>query len=191
MLIIVIASSAQSETKKLQPPEERRVVRPGPAPRPTRSQDRRETAHLRDAFLRVRLWQASDERTVLPPRANFSPSEDYTEVFLSHARVYVFAEKYDIQPLKRLALKVLHETLSVFFMWPGCVDDIVPLFGFAYNETFEPDFGVEPMKYMLHLYMCVEMSLLSGSKAFQDALDENRDMLEDYCDAVRSITSTK
>lgn len=33
-----------------------------------------------------------------PPRSNEGPLEDYSEVFLSHARVYVFADKYDIEP---------------------------------------------------------------------------------------------
>ena len=36
------------------------------------------------------------------PLANSAPSEDDTDVISSHAHVYVFAEEFDIQPLKGL-----------------------------------------------------------------------------------------
>ena len=122
------------------------------------------------------------------PRPNFSSAEDYTEVFLSHARVYVFAEKFDIQPLKRLALKILHETLTIFHLYPQRVNDIVALIRFGYNETCAPVKGSEPMRDMLKHLMSVYTSVLSEGKDFRDLLEEDRDVLDDYCSCVAKVT---
>jgi hypothetical protein len=48
------------------------------------------------------------------PRKNVEECEDYTNVFLCHARVYVFAEKYDVAKLRALALHKLQQPLEVF-----------------------------------------------------------------------------
>lgn len=69
---------------------------------------------LKEAFSKLRFCEADDERPNFTVRANNDASEEYTDVFLSYARLYVFAERWDIQPLKRLALKNLYETLSSF-----------------------------------------------------------------------------
>ena len=125
-----------------------------------------------------------DERTALAPRANSAPSEDYTGVFLSHARVYVFAEEFDIQPLKRLVLKILHQTLAIFTLWPECVGDIVTLTRFVYDKTSEPVNGAEPMRSMLKQYIGCEMDVLVEAVDFRDFLEENRELLNDFCSMV-------
>lgn len=56
---------------------------------------------LREAFVTQRRDSRCLSRLPIPRvRANMGRGEDYTEVFLGHARVYVFADKFDIQPLK-------------------------------------------------------------------------------------------
>jgi hypothetical protein len=100
---------------------------------------------VKEAFLELQFCEPGDEHTARPARANTVPSEDYSEVFLSHAHLYIFAEKYDIQPLKRLALKLLHQTLAIFTPWPECVGDIVTLIRFIYKNTARPQSGEEPM----------------------------------------------
>jgi hypothetical protein len=50
-------------------------------------------------------------------RQNSSPTEDYTTVFLGHAQLYVFAEKWSIEDLKTLALFKLHKTLILFTLY--------------------------------------------------------------------------
>jgi hypothetical protein len=61
---------------------------------PSQLRDKKEI--MKESFMRLRFCKSGDERTTLAPRANPAPSEDYTGVFLSHARVYVFAEEFDI-----------------------------------------------------------------------------------------------
>lgn len=140
---------------------------------------------LKESFLTLQFREDGDERTVLAPRANLSPSEDYTDVFLSHARVYVFAEKFDIQPLKRIASGVLHETLSIFTLWPDCVGDVVALARYVYNETVRPAHGSERMRSLLKRYIGYEMDVLIEAVGFRDLLEENRDFLDDFCSIVK------
>ena len=46
------------------------------------------------------------------PRKNRESCEDYTQVFLCHARLYVFADKYDIDPLRALSVHKLQLSRS-------------------------------------------------------------------------------
>lgn len=61
--------------------------------------------------------------------------EDYTEVFLCHARLYVFAEKYDIEPLRKLSKQKIHQTLIGFHLYTERVGDIVVLLRYVYANT--------------------------------------------------------
>lgn len=49
---------------------------------------------LKESF--VSAYDSSNPESKSGNRGNLLPQEDYTEVFLEHARLYVFAEKYDI-----------------------------------------------------------------------------------------------
>lgn len=71
---------------------------------------------LRESFVsQDYVWQTD----IIPgDRSNKHPQEDYTEIFLSHARLYVFAEKYDIQPLKILSRQKLQHTLAIYTLYP-------------------------------------------------------------------------
>ena len=46
-------------------------------------------------------------------RENRGVNEELHRGILSHVCLYVFVEKYDIQPLKMLALEELHNTLAI------------------------------------------------------------------------------
>ena len=55
--------------------------------RPTRKEA------LKEAFLKLQFCETDDEPTTLMARANPNASEKYTNVLLSHARLYTFAEE--------------------------------------------------------------------------------------------------
>ena len=154
-----------------------------PTPLPRTSKKRKKIhgeEELKDISLKLQCREEGDDRA-LAPRPNLSPSEDYTEVFLSHARVYVFAEKFDIQPLKRLAVETLDETLSIFTLWPECVGDVVALARFVYSETSNSVHGGERMRSLLKLYIACEINVLIQAVCFRDLLEESRDFLDDFC----------
>jgi len=69
------------------------------------------------------------------PCANTRPVENFTPVFLGHARLYVFAEKYGIYALKALVLNKLHRTLCTFTLYEARYGDIVELARYVYANT--------------------------------------------------------
>ena len=122
----------------------------------------------------------------IPPRPNQASNENYTEVFLSHARVYVFAEKYDIQLLKALALDELHGTLQNFSLYSERTGDIIALLRYVYANTGEPVDGVEDMRIVLQQYIGFGMDTLMGDKDFEDLMIEDGGaLLGDFLKVVK------
>ena len=112
------------------------------------------------------------------PRRNRDPHEDYTEVFLAHARLYVFAEKYDIQPLKKLCYQKLQRTLAIYTLYPERVGDITSLLKYVYANTAVG--GTECIRTMLAHYVGAEMDTLNKYGDIKDLMWQNEDILGDF-----------
>ncbi|KAL8833809.1 MAG: hypothetical protein Q9176_007807 [Flavoplaca citrina] len=106
-------------------------------------------------------------REIPSTRANRGANKDYTEVFLSHARLYVFADKYDIQPLKTLALEELHDTLATYILYRGRTGDILVLLRYVYANTGQSARGGEGLRMLLRDYLGYEMSDLMKDGQFK------------------------
>ena len=131
----------------------------------------------------------SVDASIPRPRVNNAPEEDYSKVFLGHARVYVFAEKYDIQSLKTLALRKLHKTLSELRLFPERVGDITKLLEYVYANTPEAVEGTEDIRAMLAHYVGCEMEMLMKDGEFKDLMLHNGDMLGDVLKTFASRAS--
>ncbi len=128
---------------------------------------------LKASFIR-REHAGRREITSLPPtRANRGANEDYTEVFLSHARLYVFADKYDIQPLKTLALEELHDTLATYTLYRGRTGDILALLRYVYANMGESARGGEDLRMLLRDYLGYEMSISMKDGEFKVLMVED------------------
>ena len=68
--------------------------------------------------------------------------QGYTDFFLCPARVYAFAEKYDIPKLRALALHKLQQTLEGYHVHRKRVRDIVSLVQYAYSNDNTRDSGI-------------------------------------------------
>ena len=123
------------------------------------------------------------------PRRNTNHEEDYSEVFLGHARLYVFAEKYDIQNLKVLAVEELHATLAVFTLYQQRTRDIVALLRYIYANTAEPKSGVEDLRSLMTEYIGAEVETLIKDKDLEALMSEDPSMLADIMKVVRSKIS--
>ena len=128
---------------------------------------------LKEFFINRKPTVRQQAISICPPRPNQASYEDYTEVFLSHARVYVFAEKFDIQSLKALALDELHGTLQNFDLHPERTGDIIALLRYVYANTGEPVDDVEDMRTVLTHYVGFEMDILMKDKNFRDLMIED------------------
>ena len=107
------------------------------------------------------------------PRANKSDQEDYSEVFLSHARLYVFANMYQIAILKTLALEELEATLAVFKLHRKRVRDIVALLQYFYAETTSSTSEEVSLKDVMQHYVATEMETLIKNKYFRNLIIED------------------
>ncbi|KAH8587291.1 hypothetical protein B0O99DRAFT_527094, partial [Bisporella sp. PMI_857] len=85
---------------------------------------------------------------------NSSPTEDYTTVFLGHAQLYVFAEKWGIKDLKTLALFKPHKALTSFTLYAPRRPDIVELLGYTFSNDNTPNLvgAVNDLRSLVMLY---------------------------------------
>ena len=131
---------------------------------------------LREAFI-SRTYNYTVRQAVVEtpsPRPNENPVEDFTDVFLSHAQLYVFAEKYDIQSLRVLALEKLHVTLANYTLYLVRTGDIIALLRYVYANTGKPREGVEDMRTLMTQYVCYEMDVLMEDPEFRNLMIEDR-----------------
>ena len=125
---------------------------------------------LKESFIKRREAVRKHSISLPQPRENQAPNEDYTEVFLSHAHLYVFADKYDIQTLKTLALEELQAILKIFNLYLERTGDIIALLRYVYANTGEPDEGVEDMRVLLTHYIGFEMDTMMKDDDFRDLM---------------------
>lgn len=89
-------------------------------------------------------------------RKNKDSSEDYSSVFLCHARLYVLGDTYLIPELQKLAIHRLHATLKEFVLYPSRLQDVIMLVKYVFENT-RPD---DEICDMLSLYCaCIRKSL--------------------------------
>lgn len=88
--------------------------------------------------------------------------EDYTSTFLSHARLYVFAECYGVTGLMELSLNELHGALVAFTLYEERVNDVVELVRYCYDNLV-PD----ALREMITLYSVCKIEKLWVSEEFQ------------------------
>ena len=108
------------------------------------------------------------------PRANASDKENYTPVFLGHARLYAFAEKWDIAPLRALVLHKLHGTLVPFTPYEERCGDVVELARYVYANT-PTRTQMDPLREMMVQYIAYEAKQVADSKACMDLVSEGGD----------------
>lgn len=97
-----------------------------------------------------------------PPARRNQAHEDYTSTFLSHARLYVFAECYGIAGLMELSLNELHGALVAFTLYEERINDVVVLVRYCYDNLV-PD----ALREMITLYAVCKIEKLWVSEEFQ------------------------
>ena len=139
---------------------------------------------LRIAF--IYKVQRRDEPESPKPRPNLAANEDYTEVFLSHARLYVFADQYLIQPLKVLAVEELRGALALFTLYPARTSDILALLEYVYGNTLDTSSSGGPLRKLLKEYVAIEMRALSesGPRFVNLMMCDNGPLLTDFMKLV-------
>ncbi|OCL02376.1 hypothetical protein AOQ84DRAFT_434418 [Glonium stellatum] len=112
------------------------------------------------------------------PISNSDEQEDYTPVFLAHARLYVFADKYGIESLKSLSLQKLHKTLKNFTLYRARVGDILKLVQYAYEHT--ADYGNDSLRVIVAEYILCEIDTIGKTRKFSDLMEEGGAFVRDF-----------
>ncbi|XP_014561166.1 hypothetical protein COCVIDRAFT_87156 [Bipolaris victoriae FI3] len=133
---------------------------------------------------------AEDPRTVMlvtfEPKHNTAPNQDFTPVFLGHARLYTFACMRGVDPLRRLTLHKLHRTLLGFQLYSRRVWDIVELARYAYNqgEDRKVDGTKDELRQLVLEYIVREVTVFGKHPAFLLLLEEGGEFVVDFWSLV-------
>ncbi|TVY51417.1 hypothetical protein LCER1_G007636 [Lachnellula cervina] len=128
--------------------------------------------------LHNQLYDTETIRTILEARCevrqNSDLTENYTAVFLGHAQLYVFADKWGIESLKTLALFKLHRTLTTFTLYSARRPDIVELLRYTFSNDHTPDLvdGVDDLRSLVMLYTACEVESLIHCPEFLSLIGE-------------------
>ena len=142
------------------------------------------------ASKRTLLWQKFSQQrfdaqiTHFEPRKNAEACEDYTEVFLSHAQLYVFAEKYDVQELRYVALQKLQRTLAEFSLYEERAGDISTLLRYVYEHTAEHKNKPDNLRSLIVHYVSCNIEILAKDESFRNLLKEGGSIAGDLVDRL-------
>jgi len=146
----------------------------------------RTSRSLRKSF-DEREYLTSDEPSTIMladslPKENSKPEQNFTPIFLAHAHLYTFACMRLIDPLKRLALHKLHQTLLKFKLYDRRVGDVVELARYAYDngEERKPDGTIEDLRKLVVEYIACEVSTIGKHEAFAPLLQEGGEFVVDF-----------
>lgn len=122
------------------------------------------------------------------PRCNTTDEQDFTPVFLAHARLYTFARMRMIDNLKALTLKKLHETLIGFRLYENRVLDIVELARYAYTTEHIPDRtddgATDELRNLIVNYIASEFDCIGRANIFVAFLEEGGEFVGDFWNTV-------
>lgn len=71
------------------------------------------------------------------PIPNSNPEQDYSGVFLGHARLYVFARMSAVDSLEKLAIHKLYKTLREFKLYEERIPDVLRLVRYLYAKSMD------------------------------------------------------
>jgi hypothetical protein len=144
------------------------------------------TRSLRQSFNEREYLTSHEPKTKMLndflPEEHTTRTQDFTPVFLAHARLYTFACMRLIDPLKRLTLHKLHQSLLRFKFYERRVGDVVELARYAYEhgEDRKSDGTIEDLRKLVVEYIACEVSNIGKDEAFASLLQEGGEFVVDF-----------
>ncbi|KAK2877140.1 hypothetical protein FQN49_001384 [Arthroderma sp. PD_2] len=122
---------------------------------------------------------------------NSSPEQDFTPVFLAHAKLYVLADKYGVARLKATVIYKLHRILQDFMPYNERIGDIVELVRFTYSDenTLGRDAGGnDDLRKLVARYAAFQADVMRSSEAFMELLQTNGELLKNFLTEIGTHT---
>lgn len=160
-----------------------------PRTKPTSAKDGKEEIEVLD-LLDVDDYDAPDgcgSRINYNPSYNYESSHDVTPTLLCHAKLYVFAEKYDISDLSQLALHKLNRNLLLFTIFTSRVNDILTLVRFTYSNDSTPTYEhkVDRLRRLVVWYVAENRDQIADRKEFLELMSEGGEFVTDLWKVMR------
>lgn len=118
------------------------------------------------------------------PQHNDAPDQDFKPVLLAHARLYTFSCMRLVDPLRRLTLHKLHQTLLGFSLYERRVDDIVELARYAYSQGEDT---TNELRQLVVRYMVLNVSAFSKHPSLILFLQGGGEFVVDFWDEVNKV----
>ncbi|KAK8096443.1 uncharacterized protein PG998_014311 [Apiospora kogelbergensis] len=115
----------------------------------------------------VKLFDRPHRARTFQPRPNQEEVEEYKEVFLSHARLYVLADIYDVTLLANQVVDNLSTTLKLFTLYKTRIGDFFSLVEYVFLNTQKED----AMRNLLVLYAACTIEELNRDSSLEDFLE--------------------
>jgi hypothetical protein len=125
----------------------------------------------------------SKHKSRFKPKAN-NDYENFSPVFLGHARLYILADKYLVHSLKQLVLHKLYKTLEHFTIFEDRVTDITELVTFVYEKTPDLGNGMDSLRRLVIRYVAAMHTGISGTNSFRTLLGEGGNLVIDLWDVL-------
>jgi hypothetical protein len=117
------------------------------------------------------------------PKSNSAVEQNFTPVFLAHARLYCFAHLRMIEPLKALTLAKLHKTLMNFKLYTKRVRDIIELARYVYSNPDLPESDedtLDDMRKLVVEYIVCEIDTIGKCGNFVNFMEEGGEFVGDF-----------
>lgn len=111
-------------------------------------------------------------------------SQDYLPVFLSHAQLYVFADKYEIPDLGRLAARRLDEALGSFQFTSLCATDFAHLMQYIYDNTAEREDEADVLRSIVGIFIANNVKSLIDTESFVAIIENGKSLARDIVQKI-------
>ncbi|WPA97910.1 uncharacterized protein RHO25_002521 [Cercospora beticola] len=144
--------------------------------------------------LRQQAWESFVAKLPSGPQASSKPAmcmndlhqdfhEDYTEVFLSHAKLYIFAAMWSAESLRKLSLRRLHESLVHFTPCSVCVGDVAILLRHVHHDT-DSLCNIAELKAVVIDYVACHVEKLAQNSIFQQTMQDSNEAAVDLIQSL-------
>ncbi|PSN69966.1 hypothetical protein BS50DRAFT_608654 [Corynespora cassiicola Philippines] len=123
------------------------------------------------------------------PYSNENSRQNFTPVFLAHARLYTFATMRLVEPLKYRALDKLHSTLKGFRLYTNRINDVVELARYAYGngEDRRDDGTIDDLRKLVVEYIADNVHVIGNNAHFFALMEEGSEFVGDFWSIVRKF----
>lgn len=123
------------------------------------------------------MWRSFQQAAVTQqgwtfPKNPMDDTVEFSSIFLAHAQLYVFGDRYDVKPLRDIALQKLRCQLSVFTLHTKRISDVVDLLKYTYENTNDQHKGTDPLRDLLTDYVSCHIFTIGKHSGFLELLEE-------------------